>query len=337
MSQHFLLSAKARTLSVRRVMELTDSEAFTVFKELRWGAGDEVACPVCGVIGKHYFQRTRKQWRCKDCTHTFSVTSGTIFAFHKLPLRVYLAAIAIYTNAVKGISALQLSRDLGVQYKTAFVLAHKIRESLMEQRELDKLDGEVHMDGAYVNGHIRPKNKKSDRIDRRLAIHQKPSKRCVFVMRQKCHELAAGANKTITFVLKSENQSDVSKLADSYITKGSTICADESNAYDVLHAKFDTRRVNHSIEYRADDGTTNNLAESYFARFRRMQYGQVHKFGNLYLANYANEAAYREDTRRWPNGAIFNDIAKKCAITRTNKDWCGYWQGNKRQAERLGA
>lgn len=337
MPQHFLLSAKSRTLSVREVMEMTDDHAFQVFRELRWGTGAEVACPSCGVIEKHYFQHTRRQWRCKACNHTFSVTSGTIFAFHKLPLKIYLAAIAIFTNAVKGISALQLSRDLGVQYKTAFVLAHKIRESLMEQRELEKLDGEVHMDGAYVNGHIRPKNKKSERIDRRLAKHQKPGKRCVFVMRQKCQELAAGANKTLTFVLKSENQSDVSNLADNYITKNSMICADENNAYDPLHAKFDTRRVNHSEEYRSDEGITNNLAESYFARFRRMQYGQVHKFGNLYLANYANEAAYREDTRRWSNGAIFNDIAKKCTRTRTHHDWCGYWQGNKRVEERLAA
>lgn len=335
--QHFLLSARARTLSVRSVFEMSNEEAFALFKEVRWGKGDEVACPVCGVIGKHYFKPTRKQWQCKDCKHTFSVTSGTIFAFHKLPLKVYLAAIAIFTNAVKGISALQLSRDLGVQYKTAFVLAHKIRESLMEQRELDKLDGEIHMDGAYVNGHIRPKNKKADRIDRRLAVNQKPNKRCVFVMRQKCQELAAGANKTLTFVLKGENQADVSTLADAYVRKGATICADESNAYDPLHAKFDTRRVNHSVEYRADDGTTNNLAESYFSRFRRMQYGQVHKFGNLYLANYANEAAYREDTRRWANGKIFTDIMTKCARTLTNRDWCGYWQGNKRQEERLAA
>lgn len=130
---------------------------------------------------------------------------------------------------------------------------------------------------------------------------------------------------------------DVSNLANEFVEKGSVICADESNAYDVLHAKFDTRRVNHSQEYRADDGTTNNLAESYFSRFRRMRYGQTHKFGNLYLANYANEAAYREDTRRWNNGAIFNDITKKCAHTKTSRDWCGYWQGNKRQAERLAA
>lgn len=336
MSQHFLLSAKSRILSVLRVMQMSDAEAFEVFKSLRWGSDDKIACPCCGVINQHYFQRTRKTWRCKDCGHTFSVTSGTIFAFHKLSLKVYLAAIALYSNAVKGVSALQMSRDLGVQYKTAFVLAHKIRESLIEQRVLDKLDGEIHVDGAYVNGHIRPKNKKIDRIDRRLAIHQKPNKRCLFVMRQKCEELAGG-RKTLTFVIKSENQADVTHLADRFVSRQSTICADESNAYDLLHGKFDTRRVNHSMEYRADDDTTNNLAESYFARFRRMQYGQVHRFGNEYLANYANEAAYREDTRRWSNGKIFNDIASKCATTKTHHDWCGYWQGNRRRTERLAA
>jgi len=340
MSQHFLLSAKARTLSVRKVFAMTDDQAFTLFRELRWGVGEETGCPMCASVAKHYFIRNRRQWRCRDCNHTFSVTSGTIFAFHKLPLKVYLGAIAIYSNAVKGISALQLSRDLGVQYKTAFVLAHKIRESLMEQRDDRQLSGEIHMDGAYVNGHIRPKNKKEDRIDRRLAENQRPDKRCVFVMRQR-EDLEGseikGANKTLTFVIKSENQADVSKLTTEFVKKGSVICADESNAYDVLHAKFDTRRVNHALEYRSDAGITNNLAESYFSRFRRMQYGQTHKFGNLYLANYANEAAYREDTRRLPNGEIFMDVAKKCAMTRTNRDWCGYWQGNKRPAERLAA
>lgn len=340
MSQHFLLSAQARTLSVLKVMQMNDTDAFTVFKQLRWGEGEAVSCPSCGTIRKHAFRRDRRQWKCIDCGHTFSATSGTIFANHKLSLKTYLAAIALFANAVKGISALQLSRDLDVQYKTAFVLAHKIRESLMEHRDESALAGEIHMDGAYVNGYIRPKNKKADRIDRRLAIHQKPGKRCVFVMRQKAVETdvgMTGAAKTLTFVLKGENQTDVSRLASSFVAKGSVICADESNAYDPLHAVYDTRRVNHSVEYCADDGTTNNLAESYFSRFRRMQYGQMHRFGNLYLANYANEAAFREDTRRQSNGTIFIEVTKRCAKTRASNDWCGYWQGNKRQSERLAA
>lgn len=319
---------------------MTKAEAFAVFKELRWGDGDEIACPCCGAIGEHPFRNDRLQWRCRDCGHTFSVTSGTIFAHHKLGLKVYLEAIAIFANAAKGISALQLSRDLDVQYKTAYVLAHKIRESLIEHRDESTMTGEVHMDGAYVNGYVRPRNKKEKRIDRRLASNQRADKRCVLVMRQKASESNAdmdGADKTLTFVLKSENQADVIDLATTFVEKGSVICADESNAYDPLHAKFETRRVNHSVEYRADDGTTNNLAESFFSRFRRMQLGQMHKFGNQYLANYANEAAFREDTRRRSNGDIFMEISRRCAHTRTSHDWCGYWQGNKRQSERLAA
>ena len=342
MPQHFLLTAEARSLSVREVFALSDEAAFNSFRELRWGKGEEVVCPECGVAERHWFLPSRRQWRCKACTHTFSVTSGTIFAHHKLPLRVYLGAVALYTNAVKGLSALQMCRDLGVQYKTAFVLMHKLRESLMVQREEAPLSGEVQMDGAYVGGHVRPRNKKEDRVDRRLAENQSPDKRCILVMRENHRDQDAapappGARKTLSFVIGRENQADVGSLAKRFIAPGTVISADESDAYDLLHAHFAMRRVNHQCEYRADDGTTNNQGESYFSRFRRMEIGQTHKFGTRYLANYANEAAYREDTRRLSNGEIFRDILGKCAHTGTHRDWCGYWQGNKRLQERLAA
>ena len=340
MSQHFLLTAEARSLSVREVFALSDEEAFDLFRELRWGKGEEVVCPECGVVERHWFLPSRRQWRCKACAHTFSVTSGTIFAHHKLPLRVYLGAVALYTNAVKGLSALQMCRDLGVQYKTAFVLMHKLRESLMVQREETPLCGEVEIDGAYVGGHVRPQNKKEDRVDRRRAENQSPDKRCVLVMRENHPEqdgapTPSGAHRTLSFVIGRENQADVGTLAQRFIAPGTLISADESDAYDLLHAHFPMRRVNHQVEYRADDGTTSNQAESYFSRFRRMEIGQTHKFGLRYLANDANEAAYREDSRRQSNGEIFRDILTKCTRTSTHRDWCGYWQGNKRLQERL--
>jgi hypothetical protein len=168
MSQHFLLTAEARSLSVRDLFALSDEEAFDLFRELRWGKGEEVVSPECGVVERHWFLPSRRQWRCKACGPTFSATSGTIVAHHKLPLRVYLGAVAIYTNAVKGLSALQMCRDLGVQDKTAFGLTHKLRESLLVQREETPLSGEVEMDGAYVGGHVRPQNKKEERGQSRL-------------------------------------------------------------------------------------------------------------------------------------------------------------------------
>lgn len=113
------------TSYVCRIIESSDDELFDLFKRLRWGEGDEVACPVCGVVGKHYFKATRKQWQCKDCSHTFSVTSGTVFAFHKLPLRDCLLAVAWVAD---GTNPTRLNDMWGVQYKTGFVLVNKIRE-----------------------------------------------------------------------------------------------------------------------------------------------------------------------------------------------------------------
>ncbi len=338
---HFLLSAEDRTLSMREVFALSYEQAFELFREARWGRDGDPVCPACGVVEPHWFLPSRRQWRCRACGHTFSVTSGTIFAHHKLPLQVYLGAVAIYTNAVKGLSALQLSRDLDVQYKTAFVLMHKLRESLMVQRDETPLSGEVQIDGGYINGSVRPANRAEERVDRRLAENQNPDKRCVLVLRD-THPTddpagRVGGRRTLTFITRRENQCDVGELAARFIAPGTTISADESDAYDLLHGHYPMRRVNHQREYRAADGTTDNQAESYLARFRRMHIGQHHKFGLSHLANYANEAAYREDTRRWSNGDIFKDILTKCARTPPHRDWCGYWQGNTRRPERLGA
>ncbi len=342
MAQNFLLSSSARKLSPLKIARLSNADAFSLLHELRWRSENEQVCPKCGVQHQAYFISTRKQWRCKHCRHTFSITSGTIFANHKLPLQTYLFAIALFVNAVKGISACQLSRDLNVQYKTAFTLAHKIRESLMVQRELFPLSGEIHIDGTYVHSAPRAKNKKSERVDRRLKAHANPNKRAVLVMRERYSEKMTentphliGAKRTLTFPILSENTHTVNTLAETYITRNSRVHADENTAYDELMGNYDLHRVNHQREYRSDDGITNNLAESYFARFKRMYYGQVHKMSNIYLDNYANEIAYREDTRRKDNLTIFKDILDKCLATSSENDWKGYWQGHHRTQERL--
>jgi transposase-like protein len=129
-TQHFLLSTAARSLSLARVARMSNEEAAETFKQIRWNTtnGDPV-CPRCGCLGV-YGYKSRALFKCKACEHQFSVTSGTIFASRKLPVQTILLAIAIFVNGAKGHSALQLSRDLDVQYKTAFVLSHKLREAL---------------------------------------------------------------------------------------------------------------------------------------------------------------------------------------------------------------
>ena len=95
MAQHFLLSKKARTLSLARVMRYTDDEAYEVFKKVRWAENDgEPFCPRCGCIAVYEY-KARKIYKCKGCERQFSITTDTIFASRKLPIRDLLAAIAI--------------------------------------------------------------------------------------------------------------------------------------------------------------------------------------------------------------------------------------------------
>jgi transposase-like protein len=279
-----------------------------------------------------------RRYKCAGCRAQYTVTSGTIFASHKLDLRDYLMAIIVFVNAVKGISASQMSRALGVQYKTAFVLLHKLRASIVDtlEQESQKLEGVIEMDGCYV-GKTRVANKKEDRLDLRLAQNQNPNKRCVLVARQRADEDSnlIGAVATKTFIVKSENSHTINKIATKNITKNSTIHTDGANGYNDLLAWFEVKVGDHSIAYKADNGACSNQAESYFSRFRRMQYGQCHKLDNLYLSNYAVEVAYREDNRRASNKTMMLDVANRAINTPTHSEWTGYWQGNKRVAERL--
>ncbi len=184
MAQHFLLSAASRTLNIRKIYKAGENAAYATFCEMRWPeTNGEAVCPKCGH-DEAYKITTRRKFKCKACSHQFSVTSGTIFASRKMVFVDLLAAICIVVNASKGIFMVQLSRDLDCQYKTAFVLAHKLREAMAQEVHTGEvLDGHVEIDGAYFGGHVRPANAKVDRVDRRLKRNQSNRRRVVVALR----------------------------------------------------------------------------------------------------------------------------------------------------------
>jgi transposase-like protein len=190
MAQHFLLSAAARSLSIGKVTRMSDHGAENVFVRLRWPTTDgKPVCPHCDCASCYDCDRgDQRRWRCKACRADFSATSGTLFAWHKLPLRTYLMVIALFCNEVKGKSMLAFARDLGVQYKTAFVLAHKLREAMASSMKALQIGGEgraAEIDGAYFGGHVRPSNLAVDRLDRRLAENRSGKRKVVVVMRER--------------------------------------------------------------------------------------------------------------------------------------------------------
>src|ERR1700676_3816839 len=135
MAQHFLLSSAAKSLTLGQVARMSDGEVERVFIRLRWqDNGGQAYCPKCGCATVYEGRRRGMLlWQCKACGKNFSLTSGTLFASRKMPLRSYLMAIAIFANEVKGKSMLAMSRDLGTSYKTSFVLAHKLREAMASE------------------------------------------------------------------------------------------------------------------------------------------------------------------------------------------------------------
>jgi transposase-like protein len=318
MSQHFLLSAAARTLSLSAVARMSDEEAHERFCQIRWSDNDgKPYCPKCGGLTV-YAIPSRKTWQCKACNKQFSVTSGTIFASRKRPIRDYLLAIAIFANGAKGHSALQLSRDLDCQYKTAFVLAHKLREALVAVVQSGpELSGEVQVDGMYTGGHKKPENKKAERVDRRLAEEQTGKRQVVVVIREVL-------GRTLPFVVPRE--SAAVPLIRQHVASGTIVHADEAAGWDMLHGSFDTRRVNHSVEYVAADGANVNQAESWFSRLRRAEYGIHHRISGRHLQSYANEMAWREDNRRVPNGTQWRWITSAALRHPVSTVWAGYWQ-----------
>jgi transposase-like protein len=317
MAQHFLLSAAARTLSLKSIYVEGEESAYRRFCRLRWPeTRGAPICPRCAGQ-EHYDLAARRRFKCRACHHQFSVTSGTIFASRKLAFVDLLGAIAVLVNGAKGVSALQLSRCTGLSYKTAFVLAHKIREALARETDGLVLSGTIEIDGAYVGGHVRPANARTDRVDRRLKAHRADDRRSVIAVRQR-------EGRTLTDIVR--NEAEGVRFAQLKVAGGSKIVADETPHWDRLAATFDLERVNHSDAYSFFDGIHVNGAESYFARLRRMIRGQHHRVGAGRLGGYAAHAAWLEDHRRQSNGALIAQAISNGLSAPISRLWKGYWQ-----------
>src|SRR3954470_2232076 len=178
-------------------------------------------------------------------------------------------------------------------------------------------DGKVaEVDTGYFGGYLKPANLKQDRVDRRLVRHQTGKRKAVVVIRER------GGN-TVPAVLKSE--SAALNFVRSRIAKGTVLNADSSTAWDVLHARFEMKRINHE-EAHSFDGACTNWAEEFFSRMRRAEIGHHHHIAGAYLLRYAQEAAWREDCRRVSNGEQVKRLAGLAMMRKQSVDFTGYWQ-----------
>jgi len=300
--QHFLLSAKSRSLSLKKIYKMGEQAAYDLFRQIRWPETDgEAVCPQCGST-ESYDIKTRRKFECKGCKHHFSVTSGTILHSRKLDFVDLLAGICLFVTGSKGMSAVQFSRTMDVQYKTAWVWCHKMRECLADETDHEKLSGEVEIDGCYVGGHVRKANFREARV---VALRER-------------------GGRTLPFVRRTER--DGVEIARGIVQDGSTIVADEASHWDVLEAEYKSKRINHSEAYSYGDGTHTNWVESYFARLRKMVKGQHHGVSHKYLYQYAEHSAWLEDHRKTDIRGLAEKLVAAAVIAPESKKFKGYWQ-----------
>lgn len=325
---HFLQSRRARTLSLAEVFRMSEGEAETAFRKIRWHETEgEPVCPECGGLEPYEFRRPTGllRFRCKACSKNFSITSGTLFASHKAPLRAYLAAIAVFMNEVKGKNALALSRDLGMSHKACWVLLHKVREAMASEFKGRTVGGKgkvAEVDGAYFGGYVKPANIKEHRLDRRLLEHKSGKRQSVVIVRER-------KGNSVPAVFASEGAA----LAwiKSRINLGTVVQADDASGWNDLASKYEMKRINHSEAYSLD-GACTNQAESYFSRLRRGEMGHFHHVAGPYLLRYAQESAWREDARRVDNGAQVRRVTELALKRGPSVDFGGYYQRHVRAA-----
>lgn len=271
-------------LDIQNVFD-TDSKCRELLCRLRWPKGPE--CPRCK--GPAVELATEKQlFYCKDCDYQFTVTAGTIFNDSHLPLNTWFTAVLLLVEARKGFSANQMKRTLGVSYKTAWYLCHRIRAA-MKEAERPMLDGTVEMDETYVGGKLRGAGH-----DWR-GLHR-ATKEVVIGIRQRNGDLRFfHAEDAKSGTLAKYIQENISQDVDVIVT-------DELPAYPRalggLADKHET--VNHGKKEYVRVGTDihTNTIESAFSLLKRGIIGTWHKVSAKHLPAYLDEMSFRFNRRK---------------------------------------
>ncbi len=259
-----------------------DAESARIHLEkARWGG--QVVCPRCE--SDRITTRRGKRlgyYRCRGCDREFTVRTGTIFERSHVPLHEWLYAIYLTVTARKGLSSLQLSKELGRCQKTAWFIQQRLREACAAG-ELDHLlTGIVEVDEAYVGG---LEGNRHESKKRRLG-RGPAGKQAVLGLRQR-------GGKSIARPVSGTGKDVLQSTIARHVAPGSTVCTDDHPGYTGLRG-YRHRSVKHSAgEYVGANGIHINSAESMWAMLKRSIYGTWHQVSRKHMHRYVNEVVFR--------------------------------------------
>ncbi len=299
-----------------------DSElkAVRYFERYRWKNGKPV-CPYCSSVNKGIRNRDLR-WHCKGCNKTYSVTTGTKLHNTRLPLKTWLYAFAIVTDAKKGLSAKQLERNLGIEYRTAWKIYHQIRDLMaIDNKTMDKLDGVLEMDETFIGGKPRKHGggyclspEEKQRLDTRIKQ-----------LKSEGHKILKGSRKVacatdvkrgrgtknipvvgiiersgdvVAQVMRKLSYQDLKKMVAKYATEEkSVMITDQYKGYSRFKNIIEHIKIDHK-KYYSYKGLNTNTIESFWAIIERGIMGQYHQVSPKYLPKYIAEFVFKYNNRK---------------------------------------
>ena len=260
----------------------TNEAAEKWFESVVWDEGR--FCPHCGSLDtKERKNRKPMPYWCRDCKGYFSVRTGTPMHRSKIALRDWAYAIYLHSVSLKGVSSMRLHREMGISQKSAWHMAHRIREAFEPQR---RFGGEVEMDEVYMGGLEKNKHKHKKLNAGRGTV----GKTAVVGVK---HRASGNVHAE---VVSSTDKPTIHGIAVKQTEEGAKVYSDEASAYQGI-PKRDHEAVNHSVgQYVKGKAHTNGI-ESFWATLRRAHMSTFHKFSPKHLQRYVNEFAAKNNVR----------------------------------------
>ncbi|HLW75140.1 MAG TPA: IS1595 family transposase [Gammaproteobacteria bacterium] len=251
---------------------------------------DKPICPHCGVIGDHYKLEGKSTrpglYKCADCREPFTVTVGTVFERSKIPLNKWLLAVYLLCSSKKGMSSHQLHRTLGVTYKTAWFMTHRIREAMKTEHkgQLGSGGGAVEADETFW-GNNKPRGKKT--------------KGRGYEHKMKVLSLVERGGQVRSFKIPTVTAATLKPILIQQIAKEATLNTDEHSGYIKPGREFAKHDVvRHSEKEYSRGAATTNTVEGYFSILKRGLIGTYHHVGEQHLMRYVGEFDFRYNNRK---------------------------------------
>ena|SRR5581483_588336 len=267
-------------------------------ERIQWPHGP--VCPHCGSVSEAHYKLAGEAhraglWKCKDCREQFTVTVGTVFERSKIALNVWLQAVYLLCSSKKGMSAHQLHRTLGVTYKTAWFMAHRIREAFRDETPgiMGGNGGPVEVDETYVGkakGARARRFRDGPKVQGTGGVHLR-----------KVVSLVDRQGATRSFHIANIDAKNLKPILLKHIARGATVYTDNAGHYK--HMGFDQyfaahETTNHSAgEYARPGGIHSNTVEAYFGLLKRGLYGTYHHVSEAHLQRYLEEFDFRYTNR----------------------------------------